>query len=230
VESYWLVGGTIAELWRFPVKSMAGEQLTETAVGPEGLEGDRRYAFIDSAANRGDKPLTGRQLKQLLAYRARVVAGSVEVLAPGGRRLDMPAAHAEIQDLAGRPLALRDSHGSNYDDAHLLILSLATLDRFEAEHGSTIDRRRFRGNALVAGLAADEEVAWLGRPLRLGSAILEAQAMCERCVMITIDPEDQSSDPAILKTLARERMTLMGVYCRVISPGWARVGDSLEVG
>jgi hypothetical protein len=48
------VVGRVAGLWRFPVKSMAGEQLDEAELGWHGLAGDRRWAFV-----RGDTPRSG---------------------------------------------------------------------------------------------------------------------------------------------------------------------------
>ena len=41
--------GKVASLWRYPVKSMQGEELTEAEITPHGLLGDRVYAFIDVA-------------------------------------------------------------------------------------------------------------------------------------------------------------------------------------
>ncbi|MDQ6692676.1 MAG: MOSC domain-containing protein, partial [Candidatus Dormibacteraeota bacterium] len=184
---------------------------------------------IDSASNRTGKPLTGRQMAGLLAHQARVRGGTVEVTAPDGRLLSMERARVELEAVAGRPLVLRDQHGANYDDSHLLLVNLASIDRLAAEHGSALDRRRFRANAYLAGLEVDGEYAWLGRSLRLGSAVVAAVKMCERCVMITIDPDDQSSDPGILRTLTRTHHALLGVYCKVLTPGVIRLGDSVEV-
>ena len=47
--------GSVAELWRFPVKSMKGEQLQEVTVTKQGVLGDRAYALID--AETGGKDL-----------------------------------------------------------------------------------------------------------------------------------------------------------------------------
>jgi uncharacterized protein len=63
----------IAELWRYPVKSMTGEQLTEANLGPLGLPGDRRYALRDLASG---KIISAKQPKlatALLGCSARYV-------------------------------------------------------------------------------------------------------------------------------------------------------------
>ena len=52
--------GKIESLWRYPVKSMRGEQLQEAFLGFAGVYGDRLYAFRDAAAPKGFPYLTGR--------------------------------------------------------------------------------------------------------------------------------------------------------------------------
>ncbi len=54
------VVGTVDSLWRYPIKSMAGEALPEAFVGYAGVYGDRIYAFLDSAGHRGFPYFTGR--------------------------------------------------------------------------------------------------------------------------------------------------------------------------
>ena len=47
-----MTGATIARLWRYPVKSMGGEELTTLVVEPGGVTGDRGYAFFDQRRGR----------------------------------------------------------------------------------------------------------------------------------------------------------------------------------
>src|ERR1044071_8716399 len=85
--------GKIESLWRYPVKSMRGEQLQEAFVGFAGIYGDRIYAFHSSAAPAGFPYLTGREQQQMLLYRPRfrdpermakpVNLAEAEALAPG---------------------------------------------------------------------------------------------------------------------------------------------------
>src|SRR5919197_554515 len=63
--------GKIESLWRYPVKSMRGEELQEAFVGFPGVYGDRLYAFRSSAAPKGFPYLTGREQEVLLLYRPR---------------------------------------------------------------------------------------------------------------------------------------------------------------
>jgi uncharacterized protein YcbX len=63
------VVGHVESLWRYPVKSMRGEELQEAFVGFAGIYGDRLYAFRSSAAPRGFPYLTGREQQRMLLYR-----------------------------------------------------------------------------------------------------------------------------------------------------------------
>jgi MOSC domain-containing protein len=76
--------GTVAEIWRYPVKSMAGERLDSVALAETGVEGDRRWALVDGSANRAGKLLTGTEEKRLMTYHARLNGDNVEVVVPGG--------------------------------------------------------------------------------------------------------------------------------------------------
>src|SRR5438045_4650237 len=63
--------GTVESLWRYPVKSMRGEELDEIFAGFAGVYGDRLFAFKSSAAPAGFPYLTGRELHEMLLYRPR---------------------------------------------------------------------------------------------------------------------------------------------------------------
>lgn len=63
--------GTIESLWRYPVKSMGGEMLTESFVGFSGVYGDRCYAFKNSAARKGFPYLNANVQQQMLLYRPK---------------------------------------------------------------------------------------------------------------------------------------------------------------
>jgi uncharacterized protein YcbX len=98
--------GTIAELWRFPVKSMQGEQLTDGVLGPQSLDGDRRYAVrgVDD-----ERLLTAKRVGALLEATARTGAdGAVTITLPEGTELaaDDPAVHGALSDWLGRPVLL----------------------------------------------------------------------------------------------------------------------------
>ena len=65
------VVGKVDSLWRYPVKSMRGEELEEAFVGFSGVYGDRLFAFRSTAAPKGFPYLTGREQEEMLLYRPR---------------------------------------------------------------------------------------------------------------------------------------------------------------
>ncbi len=65
------VVGKVESLWRYPVKSMRGEEMDEMFAGYAGVYGDRLFAFESSASHKGFPFFTGREQRQLIRYRAR---------------------------------------------------------------------------------------------------------------------------------------------------------------
>src|SRR5256886_10803689 len=63
--------GKVDSLWRYPVKSMRGEELEETFAGYPGVYGDRVFAFKSSASPAGFPYFTAREQRRLLQYRPR---------------------------------------------------------------------------------------------------------------------------------------------------------------
>jgi uncharacterized protein len=63
--------GAVESLWRYPVKSMRGEELDEIFAGYAGVYGDRLFAFESSASPKGFPFFTGRDQRQMIRYRAR---------------------------------------------------------------------------------------------------------------------------------------------------------------
>jgi uncharacterized protein YcbX len=63
--------GKVESLWRYPVKSMRGEEIKQSYLGFSGVYGDRLYAFHDTAAPEGFPFLTGREQEQMLLYQPR---------------------------------------------------------------------------------------------------------------------------------------------------------------
>jgi uncharacterized protein YcbX len=65
--------------------------------------------------------------------------------------------------------------------------------------------------------------------VQVGDAELEVVSRCERCVVITRDPETTFATPELLRLLTETAETCMGVYCRVTRPGRVATGDSVNV-
>ena len=63
--------GKVDSLWRYPVKSMRGEELDEAFASYSGIYGDRVFAFRSSANHKGFPYFTAREQRRLLQYRPR---------------------------------------------------------------------------------------------------------------------------------------------------------------
>jgi MOSC domain-containing protein len=217
---------SVVEIWRYPVKSMAGERLDACAITDRGLEGDRRWAFIDRSPARDGKWFNIKQHAPLMTYHARLVDGALDLAAPDGSSVALDEALVRsFEAEAQRPIELRELPGENFDAAHVLIVNLATVQAFAHEAGMPIDHRRFRANLYIEGLEPEEELRWLGRVIRAGDAELEVVDRCERCKVITMDPDTTVATPALLRLLVERHDERLGMYCRVARPGRVSVGD-----
>ena len=205
---------------------MAGERLASCAITERGLEGDRRWAFIDQSPARAGKWFNIKQHAPLMTYHARLIAGALEVVAPDGTAVALDEAlKTRFETETQRPIEMRELPGENFDAAHVLIVNLATVETFAMEAGMAIDPRRFRANLYVEGLEPEQELRWLGRVIRAGDAELEVVDRCERCKVITMDPDTTEATPELLRLLVEKHDERLGVYCTVVRPGRIAVGD-----
>jgi len=226
--------GLVADLMRFPVKSLGGERLRRAFFGPFGLIGDRRHAVAD----RDGQLLTARRAPALLGYRAsardRDAGEGAEVETPTGRRLAWgePALAAELSEVVGRPVTVEHSPLGVFDASPVHLVSDASLAAVDRWLDSEVDRRRFRPNLIVepADRRPFAEDGWTGRRLAVGETlVLEVVSPTARCAVTTIDPDTLERDTRVLAALARERENLFGVYARVGRPGWVSLGDPVTL-
>lgn len=233
----------VAELWRYPVKSLQGERLDSVAVTAEGLEGDRRFAIHDTQTGLG---LTARREPRLLFASARIIDddSEVEVTLPDGSVTRDDAAlsrwlgRAVRLERAGGAATLRYENPVDFEDesgawarfggadgpfhdsaaARVTLLSRATIGAW--------DRRRFRPNVLLDG---DGEDSLAGCSVTLGEAALHVGDAIRRCVMTTrAQPSGIERDLGVMRTIARERDARLAIGARVSRPGTVRVGDALR--
>lgn len=206
---------------------MAGESLDACDITEHGLAGDRRWAFIDQSPNRAGKWFNIKQHAPLMTYHAKLVHDALEITAPDGTRPGLDDVLRGVLADTRRIVNVRRQEGSNFDDSHVLIINLASIQAFALEAGRPVDHRRFRANLYVDGLEPEEELRWLGRRIRAGGAELEVTSRCERCKVITMDPDTTEATPELLRVLVERHDERMGVYCRVVRPGRVALGDSV---
>ncbi len=249
--------GKVESLWRYPVKSMRGEEMDEMFAGYGGVYGDRLFAFESSASPKGFPFFTGRDQRQMIRYHARfrnpakaarpVNLSEAEKLSPNLNPIsaDVSELMIDVETPDGKTFpiddpALIDHLRSNIDGNHELTLlrsdkaitDCRPLSIFGVETGVAVDKRRFRANVYVDltssdGFAEDE---FVGRSLRIGSKATVAVLQRDgRCMMITLDPDTAEKTPAILKAVAQAHEGMAGVYGAVLTEGMIRKGDPVEL-
>ncbi len=169
------VFGKVESLWRYPVKSMAGEEREELFVGYAGVYGDRLFAIGNAAAPARFPYLTAREEASMLAYKPHfrqpakaalpinlaeargitpTVADSsdlaVDVETPSGDRLAIDdeallGALGRGRDGVSRSGCLRSERALT-DCRPVSLFSLQTAEQLGAEIGTVLDKRRFRAN------------------------------------------------------------------------------------
>ena len=240
----------VVGLWRYPVKSMQGEELEAATIGDLGIVGDRQWALVDRATGLA---LTARRVPQLLYGAARLTgdpaAPDVEIALPDGtvagdddalsawlgRDVELRRAGAGItgrfeiaadfEDEAGSPWFEWDGPDGTFHDSGATRVSVLGTGSI-----GVWDRRRFRGNVLVETDDVGAEEALVGRRIALGTAILDVVKPIDRCVMTTRpQPGGIERDLDVLRTINAERATHLGVGTLVVQAGHVKLGDVLEV-
>ncbi len=110
---------TISSLWRYPVKSMAGEELKTVDVTARGLRGDRAYALVDTANGKVGSAKSVKRFGELLKWQAQFVTQPnsegivppVRITMPDGTSIDseQPDAQAVLAAAFGPQVSLRST-------------------------------------------------------------------------------------------------------------------------
>ncbi len=208
----------LSEIWRYPVKSMAGEQLTEAEIGDEGIPGDR-VVHVEDVRGR---VITSRSRPKLLLHHA-ILGGDGEPLVDGRAWRDSGVA-ADVAAAGGAGARL--VRGDGLERFDVLPLLVAT-DGAVASLG--YDRRRFRPNLLIGGVPGLAERDWESRELSVGSAVIRMVNLRQRCIMTTFDPDTAEQDTEVLLRIHRELDGLFALDCEVVRPGRVRVGDPVAL-
>ena len=198
----------VAQLWRYPVKSMAGEPLEEADVRLDGFRGDRVVHARDA---RG--VVTSRSRPALLSHKA--------TLGPDGEPLIDGRPWTSF-DLPGLRL-VRDDTPERFDILPLLVASDGAIAAFGH------DGRRLRPNLVIGGVDGLSERGWEGKRLRIGEVVIRLADLRERCVMTTFDPDTQKQDVDVLRKIRRDFGGRLALNASVEAEGVIRLADSVEL-
>jgi uncharacterized protein YcbX len=208
----------VDQIWRYPVKSMAGEQLGHAELGREGIPGDRTLYAVDGHG----RILTARTHPGLLGLHATLDAEG-EVLVDSVPWYDSRP-EAAVRAAAGEDAELAPASGSErVDILPLLVATDGSIDDFGH------DLRRLRPNIVIEGVDGLAERGWHGVSLQVGDAVVGMRQVRGRCVMTTFDPDTLEQDHGVLRRIVDEFDGRFALDCYVIEPGQIAVGDPFEV-
>jgi len=243
--------GRISAIYRYPVKSMAGESLEVARLGWHGIEGDRRLAFRRMTDKSEFPWLSASKLPQLLLYKPFALDSNANskngellpthVRTPEGKEYELRSdeLRKEVSSRCGDDLELMHLKHGMFDEAPISVISLATVRGIARESGrgeGLCDLRRFRPNIVIETNSAEpfEEDSWVGRTLMFAEGnnasteptpAIGVTMKDERCVMVNLDPDTAEKDSEVMKTVVSLNANYAGVYGTVVSMGELRVGQ-----
>ena len=228
----------VLELWRYPIKSIGGEQLDRADVGEYGIVGDRGWGLVDET---NGNVLTARREPKLLMATCRIVDGEPVTTTVDGREVHTSADYSDWLDRPVR-LAAAGDEGGTYENpmdvendadwvswqgpggawhdsgrSRVSIASVASLGDW--------DFRRFRANVLVDG-AGERDL--IGTSISLGTTDLQVVKGIARCVMVTRPQPGLDRDLDVLKTINRDHEGELSVGATITTPGVISVGDEIQ--
>ena len=229
--------GTVVRLWRYPVKSVGGEECERLDVNARGVEGDRRYAVLNEEGKLGSGKTTRRfrQIDGLLELRAAYRGDVPELTLPDGTRMlaSDPQIHAALSSALKVPVTLGREQDVSHLDAgpiHLITTAgIAWLRTVLPE--AVVDERRFRPNLVIDAQGRTQvEQDWIGKTLSIGGAVkLRVSEPTGRCRMVALAQSGLPNDPRVLATIIRDADSGFGVYADVVVPGTISRDDSCSL-
>src|SRR5438132_7065003 len=243
--------GRISAIFRYPVKSMAGELLDVASLSWHGIEGDRRLAFRQLTDKSEFPWLTASKLPQLLLYKpvrldsnANSKNGELlptHVRTPDEKEYELQSEELreEISSRYGSDVELMNLKHGIFDESPISLISLGTVHGVARESGRGVDLcdlRRFRPNVVIETNSTEPfgEDRWVGRTLIFGEgnsgAALRVTMRDERCVMVNFDPDTAEKDSEVMKTVVRMNENYAGAYGTVVRAGELRIGQVVTLG
>ena len=208
----------VAEIWRYPVKTMAGEKLQRVRIGPLGLEGDR----VVHAEDARGQTITSRSHPRFLAHKGTLGPDGEPLV--DGRPWKSREVAAAVADIGGPGAGLvRFDGAERFDVLPLLVATDGAIAAFEH------DGRRLRPNIVIGGVEGLAERGWPGGCLRIGKVLIGVQDLRSRCIMTAYDPDTQVRDKEITRDIYRRFEGKLALNCFVVEGGDISVGDAVEL-
>ena len=208
----------VTEIWRYPVKTMAGEMLQRVGIGPLGIEGDRVVHVEDAQ----ERVITSRSHPRFLGHKGTLGLDGTPLV--DGRPWNSPEVAAEVVDILGPGAKLVRYDGiERFDVLPLLVATDGTIAAFGHDH------RRLRPNIVIGGVEGLTEREWPGGCLRIGKALIGVQDLRLRCIMTSYDPDTLVQNKEITRDIYRRFDGKLALNCFVIESGELTVGDEVQL-
>ena len=208
----------IAEIWRYPVKSLAGEQIDVAELRTDGILGDRRVLVYNEQTRR---LITSRTHPKLLGLKATLGSDGKPLI--NGRSWDDSETEQAIISAAGPNARLIEWDGlERFDILPLLVATDGAIKEFG------YDYRRLRPNIIIGGVEGLAEREWPGRQMRIGDAVIEFAQLRGRCVMTTYDPDTLKQDHAVLRQIVKKFDGTLALDTAVLQGGRISAGNPVE--
>ena len=208
---------TVGALWRYPVKTLAGERLDTAELTANGIVGDR---VVHVRGPEGVR--TSRRHHNLLGLHATLGADGEPLV--DGQPWNSPEILDRLRAAAGPDASLAAYDGPERFD--VLPLLVAT-DGAVASFGR--DVRRLRPNIVIDGVDGMDETGWPGAKLHIGDVVIALDSRRGRCPMTTVDPDTLDVDRGVLKDIFARFDGKLALNAEVLFPGAIRVGDPVEL-
>jgi uncharacterized protein len=235
--------GQVEAIFRYPVKSMAGERVEVADMGWHGIHGDRRLALRRTQERSGFPWLTATKLPDLLLFTPLRHQDDVEgdlpthVRTPEGKEMAVFGEElaVEIERRHRAPVHMMHLRDGIFDEASVSVIAAETVGEIGTVAGRALDVRRFRPNIVVRLLRPNpfEEDTWLGGVLLFGEPgegpRVSVTMRDVRCSMVNFDPDSGRADPEVLKSIVRTHQNTAGIYGTVIRIGRLAIGQTVRL-
>src|ERR1700737_2625502 len=205
----------VAGLWRYPVKSLAGESLTVATLTPAGIPGDRVVRVCGPEGVR-----TSRRHHRLLGLLGTL--GSDARPCINGHPWNSPEALALIKNAAGDDAWLEAHEGlERFDILPLLVATDGAVAMFGR------DVRRLRPPILIGGVEGMAETLWQGAQLHIADTLVRLDAVRGRWTVTAVGSGPLERDPQVLKDIGRRFGGRLALDADVMRGGTVRMGDDV---
>lgn len=207
----------VAGLWRYPVKTLAGEPLATTTLTPGGVPFDR---IVHVRGPEGVR--TSRRHHRLLGLHGTLGPDHRPLI--DGHAWDSAEALALVKRAAGDDAWLEAYDGlERFDVLPLLVATDGAVQAFGR------DVRRLRPNIVIGGVEGMDETTWPAAELHIGQAVIRLDSRRGRCPMTTVDPDTLVRDPEVLRDIGRRFGGRLALNADVVRGGEVRVGDAVTL-